>query len=48
MSDAQGIKNKKLKPLLIKSEPDRNMPNIYPEMTISLLYLRKILFKRGK
>ena len=48
ITDAQGNKIKKLKPLLIKSEPDRDIPKAYQVMTISLLYLKKILFKRGK
>ena len=38
MTDAHGNKIKKLKSLLIKSELDRE----------SLLYLKKILHKRGK
>ena len=37
MTDAQGNKIK-----------IGNMPNTYPVMIISLLYLKKILFKRGK
>ena len=48
ITDAHGNKVKKLKPLLIKSEPDRNMFIIYIVMIISLLYLKTILYKRGK
>ena len=48
ITDAQSNKIKKLKPLLIKSGPDREYTQTYLVMTISLLYLKKILFKRGK
>ena len=48
ITDAHGNKIKKLKPLLIKSEPDREYTNIYIVMIISLLYLRRSSHKRGK
>ena len=49
MTNAHGNKIKKLKPLLIKSEPDREYTqHMYPVMIISLLYLKRILHKRGK
>ena len=48
ITDAHGNKIKKLKPLLIKSEPDREHAQQIPSDDISLLYLKKILFKRGK
>ena len=48
ITNAHGNKIKKLKPLLIKSEPDREYANMYLVMIISLLYLRRISHKRGK
>ena len=48
ITDVQGNKIRKLKSLLIKSEPDREYTQTYLGMIISLLYLKKILFKRGK
>ena len=48
INDAQGNKIKKLKPLLIKSEPDREYVQNIPSDDNSLLYPKKILFKRGK
>ena len=48
ITDASGNKFKKLKSLLIKSEPDRNMSNTYIVMITSLLFLKKIFYKRGK
>ena len=47
MTDAHGNKIKTLKPLLIKSEPDREYIQHIPVMIISLLYLKKILHKEG-
>ena len=46
--DAHGNKVKKLKPLLIKSEPNRNYVNIYLVMMISLLCLKVVLCKRER
>ena len=48
ITDAHGNKVKKLKPLLIKSEPDREYIHTYIVMITSLLFLKKILYKRGK
>ena len=47
MTDALDNKIKKLKPLLIKSEPDREYAQ-HILSDISLLYLRRISHKRGK
>ena len=48
ITDAQGNKIKKLKPLLIKSEPNREYVQHIPSDDNLLLYLKKSLFKRGK
>ena len=48
ITDAQGNKIKKLKPLLIKYEPDREYAQQIPSDDISPLYPKKILSKRGK
>ena len=48
ITDAQGNRVKKLKPLLIKSEPDRKYVHHIIVMIISLLFLMTILYKREK
>ena len=48
ITDAQGNKVKKLKPLLIKSEPDREFVHHIQSDDNLLLFLRTILYKRGK
>ena len=48
ITDTHGNKIKKLKPLLIKSEPNKTMYNIYLVMMISLPCLKVILCKRER
>ena len=48
MTDAHGNRIKKLKPMLIKSELDREMSNMCIVMIISLLYLKKILLRKER
>ena len=48
ITDAQGNKIKKLKPLIIKSEPDREYLNTYTVMITFLMSLKKIFYKREK
>ena len=48
ITDAQGNKVKKLKPLLIKSEPDREyVQHIHSDNNLQL-FLRINLYKKGK
>ena len=48
MTNAHGNKIKRLKPLLIKSEPDREYAQHIPSDDNLLLYLRRVSHKRGK
>ena len=48
ITGAHGNKIKKLKPLLIKSEPDREYAQHIHSDMISLLYPKTILHSRGK
>ena len=48
ITDAHGNKVKKIKPLFVKSEPNKPMYNIFLVMTNSLLYQRLISHKNKK